>query len=99
MRPRPAVGAVGAERAPVLAIAQIGGRFSGGAALRLHAAAGHQLAEHLTEHWTPLVHCGRTALCVYRPLGRVAADSLGELLGNLGKQNGEPSLAPWQLRG
>src|SRR5262245_4275870 len=94
MRPGPSVGAVGTEWSPVLTIAQIGGRFSGAAALRLHTPAGHQLTEHLTEHGTPLVHRRCATFGVYRPLGRVAADSLGELLGTLGKQIAEPSLAP-----
>src|SRR5262245_37550489 len=47
MRPSPAIGAVGTERSPVLAIAQIGRWFGGTAALRLHTAAGDQLAQHL----------------------------------------------------
>src|SRR5215813_8017981 len=56
VRPSPAIGAVGTERSPVLAIAEIGRWFSRTAALRLHTTAGDQLAQHLTEHGSPLVH-------------------------------------------
>src|SRR5262245_27017497 len=77
VRPRPTIGAVGTERSPVLAIAQIRGRFGGAAALWLHAAAGDQFAQHLTEHGSPLVHRRRPAFRVHSPGRRIAANSLG----------------------
>src|SRR5262245_7878253 len=93
MRPRPAIGAVGAERSPVLAIAQIGRWFSGAAALRLHSAAGDQLTQHLTEHGSPLVHRRRAAFGVHCPLWCIAANSLGKLFRTLGEKVAEPTFA------
>ena len=94
MGPRPTIGVVGTERAPVLAIAQIGGRFSRASALRFHPAAGNQLAQHLAKHGTPLVHGRRSAFGMDGPLRRVAADGLGELFGTFSKQIAEPAFAP-----
>src|SRR5262245_3916808 len=93
VRPRPAIGAVGTERSPVLAIAQIGRWFSGAAALRLHTAAGDQFAQHLTEHGSPLVHRRRSAFGMDRPLWRIAPNSLGELFRTLGEKIAEPTFA------
>src|SRR5262245_14944766 len=94
VRPRPTVGAVGTERAPALAIAQIRGRFCGAATLRLHAAAGHQLAQHLTQHRAPFMHRWGSAFRVHSPIGSITANSLGKLLWAFGKQITEPALAP-----
>src|SRR5262245_25296545 len=96
VRPRPAIGAVGTERSPVLAISQIGRWFSGAAALRLHAAAGDQLAQHLTEHGSPLVHRRRPAFGMHCPLRRIAADRPGELPRTLRQKISEPT---FPLRG
>src|SRR5262245_42991439 len=96
VRPSPAVGAVGTERPPVLAIMQIGRWFSGAAALGLHAATGDQLAQHLTEHGSPLVHRRGSTFRVHSPVRRITADSFGELFRTLGEKIAEPTFA---LRG
>src|SRR6266850_4181005 len=93
MGPRPTIGVVRCQGTPVFSIAQIGGWFSGAPALRFHAAAGHQLAQHLTKHGTPLMHGWRSAFGMDGPLRRVATDGLGELLGTFSKQIAEPTLA------
>src|SRR5262249_12786990 len=93
VRPSPAMGAVGTERSPVFAIAQIRRWFGGTAALRLHTAAGDQLAQHLTEHGSPLVHRRSAAFRVYSPGRRIAANSLGELFRTLGEKVAEPTFA------
>src|SRR5262245_25507557 len=93
MRPGPAIRAVATERSPVLAIAQIGRRFGGAASLRLHTAAGDQLAQHLTEHGSPLMHRWSAAFCMHCPLRRIAANSLGELFRTFGEKVAEPTFA------
>ena len=50
--------------------------------------------KHLAEQRTPLVHRRRAAFGVHRPIGRVAADRLGKLLGSFGEQIAEPAFAP-----
>ena len=74
-------------------VAQVGRRILRAAALRLHAAAGDQLAQHLSEQRAPLVHRRRAALGVHRPVGRVAAERFGELLRPFGEQIAEPAFA------
>ncbi len=77
----------------VLSVAQIRRRIFRAAALRLHAAAGDQFAQHLTEQRAPLVHRRRAAFGVDRPVGRVAAERFGQLLWPFGEQIAEPAFA------
>src|SRR6266550_3679002 len=94
MRPRATIGLVPSQGTPIFSVTQIGWRFSRTAALRLHAAAGHQLAQHLTKHGTPLMHGWGSAFGMDGPLRRVAADSLGELFRTLCQKIAEPTFAP-----
>ena len=94
MRTRPPIRLIGIERSPLFPVEQIGGRFLAAGALRLHAAAGDQLAQHLAEQRAPLVLRRRAAFGVDHPLFRFAAQFFGELFGAVREDIAEPGLAP-----
>src|SRR5581483_8820894 len=92
--PGPAVRLRWRERPPALAVLQVRRRLAAAAALRLHAAAGHQLAQHVADHRPPLVLRRRPTFGVDHPLGGVAAEGFCQLLRALGEEVPEPALAP-----
>ena len=94
MRVRPTIRLLGIERSPFFPVSEICGRFGAARALRFHAAAGDQLAQHLAEQRSPLVLRRRAAFGVHYPILRFAAQFFGELLRAVGENIAEPSFAP-----
>ena len=73
MRVRPTIGLIADRAAPIFRDSEIGRRFGAAGALRFHAAAGDQLAQHLAEQRTPLVLRRRAAFGVHHPILRFTA--------------------------
>ena len=82
------------ERSPFFAISEIGRRFRAAGALRFHAAAGDQFAQHLAEQRAPFMLRRRAAFGVHHPIFRFAAQFFGELFRPVGENIAEPGFAP-----
>src|SRR5438552_13284036 len=91
MRPGPALGLVGLQGAPVFAVLEVGRRIVTAATLRLHAAAGDELAQHVADEGPPLVLGGSATLGMDDPLEGLSTESFGQLAGAVSEEVAQPA--------